>query len=228
MLAINDNARNGQRRNGPGPHYGPESAQGARDCPLVIGQAPSALAARYSAVVNYTASAGHVSTRPGRRAAGDRESSLVTAAVQSPERIARRRFGEAAPGVLGALRRPWLRWPTAIRPCRPVLRPCRPARAVCPHAAQMPRPHRTNRPAAPRPVRLPACPVRGTACWLARRAEDGYQPRSQQDEDNRGHDEHRRRRHGRTRVRQVIPFLRRQAAGAARVPRPGTGSRRRR
>ena len=147
MLAINDNARNGQRRKGPGPHYGPESAQGARDCPLVIDQAPSALAARYSAVVNYTASAGHVSTRPGRRAAGDRESSLVTAAVQTPKRIARD----------GCVR--------------------------------------------PRRVSL----VRGTACRLARRTEDGYQPPSRQDKDNQGHDEHRRRRHGGTRVRQEIP-----------------------
>ena len=156
MLAISDNARNGQRRNGLGPRYRPEPAQGIARWSWA--RPPSALAVRYSAVVNYTARCGHVSTRPGRRAAGDRESSLVTAAVQSPERIARRRFGEAAPGVLGALRRPWLRWPTAIRPCRPVLRPCRPARAVCPHAAQMPRPHRADRRAAPRQVRFPACP----------------------------------------------------------------------
>jgi hypothetical protein len=34
-------------------------------------------------------------------------------------------------------------------------------------------------------------PARG----LARGAEDGYQPRSQQDEDNHGHDEHCRKRH---------------------------------
>jgi hypothetical protein len=34
--------------------------------------------------------------------------------------------------------------------------------------------------------------VRGPARGLARRAEDGYQPRSQEDEDNHGHDEHRR------------------------------------
>jgi len=70
--------------------------------------------------------------------------------------------------------------------------------------------------AVPAGVRVPA---RG----LARGEEDGYQPRSQQDEDNHDHDEHRGKRHGRTRVRQEIPFLRRQAAGCCSRSPPGTG-----
>jgi len=72
---------------------------------------PTALAAGYFAVFEYTVSGGNVSTRPGGRAAGGGESSLVTAAVQSAERIARRRFREAGPGFLDALTRPWLRAP---------------------------------------------------------------------------------------------------------------------
>jgi hypothetical protein len=71
---------------------------------------------------------------------------------------------------------------------------------------------------------LPAW-VRVPARRLARRAEDGYQPRSQQDEDNHGHDEHRGKRHERTRVRQEIPLLRRQAAGCCSRSPPGTGHR---
>jgi hypothetical protein len=67
--------------------------------------------------------------------------------------------------------------------------------------------------------------VRVAVRGLARGAEDGYQPRSQQDQDNRGHDEHRGKRHGRTRVRQEIPFLRRQAAGCWSRSPPGTGHR---
>jgi hypothetical protein len=74
------------------------------------------LAAGYFAGFKYTVIGGNVTTRPGGRVAGNRESGLVTAAIQSAERIARRRFREAGPGVPGALTRPWLRWQTAIRP----------------------------------------------------------------------------------------------------------------
>jgi len=143
-------------------------------------------------VFEYKVSGGDVSTRPGARDAGDRESSLVTGAVQSAERIARRRFREAGPGVPWRAHAPRLCWQAAIQPSRPVPRPDRPAQAACPRAAQMRRPRRAVRPAASRQVWLPAR-VRGTACWLARRAENGYQPRCRQGEDTQGHDEHRRR-----------------------------------
>jgi hypothetical protein len=62
-------------------------------------------------VFEYTVSGANVSTRPGGRAAGGGEISLVTAAVQSAERIARRRFREAGPDFLDALTRPWLSAP---------------------------------------------------------------------------------------------------------------------
>ena len=57
----------------------------------------------------YTVSGGNVSTRPGRKGRWRLRKQPDEPAVQSAERIARRRFCVAGLGVLGALTRPWLR-----------------------------------------------------------------------------------------------------------------------
>lgn len=153
------------------------------------------------------------------------EGGPVNAAAQPAPELALPTLPPGRAGVPGALTRPRRGEQAAIRPSRFVPRPDRPARAGCPGAARVPRPRRGDRSAAPRRLRRLARLGARARCGLARRAEDGYQPRSQQDEDDRGHDEHRGKRHGRTRVRQEIPFLRRQAAGCCSRSPPGTGHR---
>ena len=213
MLAINDNARNTQRRSGPTrtPRRSRRKTPGIACQPWAT--SPHALAVRFSAVFEYTVSGCDVSTGQGPGAAAAVEGGPVNAAAQPAPELNARRLPPGRAGVLvrsrapgGASRRrsglPGLCHGLIGLPGRGVRVP----RGCRGRAAGIDLLPRGACGAWPAWVRVPA---RG----LARRAEDDYQPRSQQDEDNHGHDEHRRNRHGRTRVSQEIPFLRRQAAG---------------
>ena len=155
----------------------------------------------------------------GRRP-GERRRSIGSGAC-----LPTRRFRQAGPVSLVRSSAPGgaRRWRSGfLGLCRGLIGPpgrrARVPRGCRARAAEIDLPPRGARGVLPAWVRVPA---RG----LARGEEDGYQPCSQQDEDNRGHDEHRRKRHGRTRVSQEIPFLRRQAAGCCSRSPPGTGHR---